>query len=108
MKAIGEAIKRYASGTNSEGEFDLDGLVRAGCLTREQTVCGSSGLGISNYIVARPSGLERPADETIVLYEPLSNHGNEGGNFLYGDGHVMFNRRPLYDELVGEVARADR
>jgi len=29
-------------------------------------------------------------DKTILLYEPLSNHDNDGMNIVFGDGHVEF------------------
>jgi len=27
---------------------------------------------------------------TVLLYEPLANHDNDGMNILFGDGHVEF------------------
>ncbi len=108
MEAIGVAMGQYAADNNFQGQIGLDELIHGGYLTRDQTICPASGLDLSNYIVARRPAQERPANETILVYEPLSNHGGEGGVFLYGDGHVMFNLRPLYDELVAEIRSSGR
>jgi predicted Zn finger-like uncharacterized protein/prepilin-type processing-associated H-X9-DG protein len=43
------------------------------------------------------------AVEVILLYEPLSNHNNDGGNFMYGDGHVEFQGQAAAQALISEL-----
>ena len=38
------------------------------------------------------------------MYEPLSNHGDEGSNLLFVDGHVTFVRAPEYEDLMKTVS----
>ena len=40
---------------------------------------------------------------TVIAYEPKSNHGNEGGNVAFADGHVEFIKGQRYDDLIGNL-----
>jgi prepilin-type processing-associated H-X9-DG protein len=42
--------------------------------------------------------------DTVVAYEHLNHHNNEGMNFLYADGHVEFQARAVARHLVSEIA----
>ena len=39
-------------------------------------------------------------DQTVVAYEPLTNHENDGGNVLFGDGHVEFFNRAALQKIL--------
>ena len=41
--------------------------------------------------------------DTVVVYEPLSNHDNEGCNFLYGDGHVAWESKTIAKRIIDQV-----
>ena len=109
MKAIGTAWKTYASDHPGEGIPSLDWLIDKGSIAPNQIICPSSGLTESNYVIVRyePGGSDRTTDsKVVVMYEPKTNHGGEGGNFLFADGHVSFVRVPEYDQLV-RAAKGD-
>jgi prepilin-type processing-associated H-X9-DG protein len=42
-------------------------------------------------------------EKTIVAYEPLENHGGQGVNVLFGDGHVEFFFKAEWVKMAGEV-----
>lgn len=103
MKAIGAAWKTYASDHPGEGIPTLDWLIDRGSMAPNQVICPSSDLTESNYVVVRyePGDADRGMDNrAVVMYEPASNHGGEGGNFLFADGHASFVRVPEHDQLV--------
>lgn len=43
------------------------------------------------------------AADTILAYEHLHHHNNDGMNFLYGDGHVEFQRHDVAQYFVAEI-----
>ena len=38
--------------------------------------------------------------DNVVLYEPLQNHGGEGGNVLFCDGHVEFVPQADWEQVL--------
>jgi len=69
--------------------------------------CPGSGKGMSNYVIL-PLSEGWPTDrKAVIAYEPKSNHGGEGGNIVFGDGHASFVRVPEFDELVRSAAKAN-
>ena len=38
--------------------------------------------------------------DTIVIYEKVEDHNNDGINMLYGDGHVDFSRMPQAMDMI--------
>ena len=106
MKAVGTAMNVYLTSYEGDRGAMLDWLVEKGHLTRDQIVCPSSGLAISNYVFVPPSPDRPVANRTVVMYEPLSNHNGEGGNMLFADGHAEFVRAVRYDEMLNMVSTA--
>jgi prepilin-type processing-associated H-X9-DG protein len=43
---------------------------------------------------------------TIVAYEPLVNHGDDGANVLFGDGHVEFMLKQSWLKLASDAGIA--
>ncbi len=40
--------------------------------------------------------------DNVVLYEPLQNHGGEGGNVLFCDGHVEFVTQADWEQVLSD------
>jgi prepilin-type processing-associated H-X9-DG protein len=60
-----------------------------------------------SYIYTGQSLTEKTATPaTIVAYEPLDNHGNDGANVLFGDGHVEFTPKEAWSKLARDAGIA--
>jgi prepilin-type processing-associated H-X9-DG protein len=108
MKGIGAALEIYAEDYPGQGLPTLQRLVDLQYVTPKQIICPSSDdqPGDCSYILVPDASIGAPTgSRAVVLYESLSNHGNEGGNFLFTDGHVTFERKQTYEELVGPIQR---
>ena len=44
------------------------------------------------------------ARDTVVAYEHLGHHNNDGMNFLYADGRVEFQNKYVAPHVVSEIA----
>ncbi|MGB7160227.1 MAG: DUF4190 domain-containing protein [Tepidisphaeraceae bacterium] len=114
MKQIGQALLLY--GNNNRGQYppDLATLLNNSPLMIDTTVCPSSNDtpaagpaqlnagGHLSYVYV--SGQSTSSSfEAILLYEPLTNHDNDGINILFGDGHVEFLRRTDAEPLITAV-----
>lgn len=103
MKGIGTTLMIYANDHPGQGVPTLDYLVAQGEITAKQLICPSSGVNTTNYVVV--TNTEGVVDNrTPFMYEPLSNHGDEGSNILFADGHVTFVRVPEYEDLMKAVS----
>lgn len=59
-----------------------------GATPAEQAGNLSKGGHLSYVYLGKGMNSISVAGKTVVAYEPLSNHAGNGGNILYGDGHV--------------------
>lgn len=100
IKAVGTVTALYWNTYPGDGSPPITWLIEEGYIAKERTICPSSGLSESNYVFVPHRPEDHIDEKTVIMYEPKSNHGGEGGNFLFGDGHVMFMRDEAYDELI--------
>ena len=113
----------YAAGNGGRYPQDFAALLLTQDLTAEVFVCSSSQgerapgdtpaeqakhlsdpLHMTYVYVAK--GMMLPAGragDTLVAYEHLNHHNNDGMNFLYADGHVEFQVRAVAEHLVSEI-----
>ncbi len=101
LKAIGTSMLIYEYEYPGQGTPPLSLLVSSGAIEPQQTLCPKSGLDTTNYVILPVSP---EADGARVwAYEPKSNHGGEGGNILFRDGHATFAWGDEYDRLIAEA-----
>lgn len=117
MKGISACMKIYGSERESFRADPFRALLDSGRITAEQLVCPSSGKTVRDieedpYACYVPVVYDVPASEggtissaTILLYE-RDNHGGQGGNVLYADGHCTFVRP--YAEVLRQVEESMR
>lgn len=108
LKGIGTSMKIYEFDNPSAGRLTLQDLVDRGDIMSEQLICLSNEFGNANYVLVSPVKDVPDAlpPRTVMLYEPKSNHGDEGGNILFADGHVEFVKSPEYDSLIAAIPLA--
>ncbi len=99
MKEIGLALMVYAHEFRDQGIPAVELLVEHGFLTANRLRCPSAPAGEASYVIlnGKGDGLENDA---VIIYEPLTNHGGEGGNFLFADGHASFIPKAQYGQTL--------
>ena len=105
MGAIGTALRIYADDYPDQGLPSLDLLVELDYVTEKQLVCPSSEdePGDHSYIFVPYDPSQPLDDDAVIMYESKSNHEDEGGNFLFADGHVEFESSENYDRLIESI-----
>jgi prepilin-type processing-associated H-X9-DG protein len=92
MAGINSAMQTYQMQFRSPPP-DLQALLASGLTTPRQLVCPSSKATPSDskdgYVLVTETGA-KPRMDDVVIYEKRENHGGEGANVLFGDGHVEF------------------
>lgn len=108
MRQIGQAIAMYANDHNDQFPDDVKTILETEDLTAAVFVCPSTNdqpAPAGPTTQATAAGLLQPGhlsyvylgkgltshsatDDTVLLYEPLSNHEGAGMNVLFGDFHV--------------------
>jgi prepilin-type processing-associated H-X9-DG protein len=107
LQSIGTNVQLYAGGTTPPTPLKIDDLVKQGVITPPMLICPSNESGTANYVLVAPTDLpDPPPPRTVVMYEPKSNHADEGGNILFADGHVEFVKAPEYDRLIAGIPTA--
>ncbi len=88
LKGISTACQIYANDYDVWPD-NLQVLVDQGDLTTRTLQCPSAAGSGPAYIYL-PQAEESMDPRDVVAYEPPENHGEEGCNVLFGDGHVEF------------------
>jgi prepilin-type processing-associated H-X9-DG protein len=107
MRQIGQAISMYANDHNGQFPDDLQTVLENEDVTSAVFVCPESNdqPAIGPTTQATAAALLQPGhlsyiylgkglttqtvtDDTVILYEPLANHGSKGMNVMFGDFHV--------------------
>ncbi len=114
MRQIGLATILYAD-SEPGGAFppSFDELLLTQDITADVFVCPSTndaagtvplGPGTLSYVWAGAGLTSRASAETPLIFEPLSNHTNDGSNVLFADAHVEFVQAgPYLDGLVQDA-----
>lgn len=106
LKQIGLAISMYAKNNGGQYPDQLKTLILSEDLYLGAFICPgsndtqipstmptdlaafSSGGHLSYFYVGQNLNTKTTSPLTVVAYESIANHKGDGGNILYGDGHV--------------------
>jgi prepilin-type processing-associated H-X9-DG protein len=115
MKQIGNALLVYANANRGQYPPDLVTLLNNSpalgvdtmtCPSSSDTPATSAATlnagGHLSYIYV-PGMTTRASSNAVLLYEPLTNHTNDGINILFGDGHVEFLLRAQAQPIITAV-----
>lgn len=108
LAGVARASLVYAEERKGKLPPDLETLVNSGAITWKMLICPSSNdqpeEGVSSYEYIG-GGLRNVDDPRLVIaYEKPGNHGNEGMNVAYLDGHVQF--RMDVDQVMEDVEKS--
>jgi prepilin-type processing-associated H-X9-DG protein len=120
LRQIGQACLLYSNENRGKYPNDIAEIIRTQDITPQVFVCPSTGTTLprglqpaqlaqwtqenSNYVYVG-KGLKNSATaETVVCYEKLEDHDNDGINVLFGDGHVEFIQREQAKVLIPDLA----
>ena len=111
MRQIGMAILLYENDYRAK-PTDLAVLLQTQDLEPSAVVCPTHGITHApsamafipnqhtSYVYVGKDLPRLAPPDSIILYEPISHHGQDGANFLYGDGHVEFHDRASADPMI--------
>ena len=102
LQAVEMSLRSYVEQYGQEPP-DLPALVDEKWLVAEVLSCPSvdpAAVQTPPYIWIR--GADCADADNVVLYEPLQNHGGEGGNVLFCDGHVEFVAQADWDQVLSD------
>jgi len=80
------------------------GIASAKPTTREQAAEIDSGKCCSYIDLGRGCVAGRVLADQVIVYEPLTNHGGDGMNVLFGDGHVEFLGKVQAASILNQIA----
>ena len=108
MKGIGTSMTIYAHDFGKVPTFEA--LVASGELSEKYFLCPSSDALIGDlhacYELIPDANRLAGQINAVWMYEKPENHGGEGGNVLFTDGHVEFIRGlDRIEELIAETKR---
>lgn len=121
MRQIGQAMLLYSNDNLGNFPETLDQLLLTQDITSEVFTCPSSNDspasgpdaktqaanlnagGHLSYVYVGKGMTNAAGADVVVLYEPLTNHSNDGINILWGDGHVSFHMRTEAQKIIADV-----
>jgi prepilin-type processing-associated H-X9-DG protein len=123
LRAIGAAIQIYQSQNAGTFPPSFDELLLTTTLSPARLVCGESNdeAAYGPTTQAMLTDLHRPGHlsyiylgqgltnltataDTVIAYEPLSNHNNTGMNILFGDGHAEWWDAKIAPQIIAAAA----
>jgi prepilin-type processing-associated H-X9-DG protein len=121
LQLIGNGLSLYATNNNGKYPSKLGTLIELGHVPASAFVCPhttdtpapGSGLkaqaanlekgGHLSYIYLGQNLNDDSPDDAVVVYEKLGNHGNQGTNVLFKDGHVEWYDATQTATLMAEL-----
>jgi prepilin-type processing-associated H-X9-DG protein len=116
MRQIGQALLLYGNDNRGVYPPDLPPLLLTQDITADVFVCPSSNdtRADQNTTVQQqaavlhqhcsykylPGHNYNASADTVIAYEPLTNHGGDGANFLHGDGHVSWESKQTAAAMI--------
>jgi hypothetical protein len=94
LSQIGTALQMYANTNGGRFPSSLALLVANGSVPAEMLICPSTDGTANPSYVYLGSGMTFSTVKRAIVYEPLTNHHNEGVHVMYTDGTVQFLPRP--------------
>ncbi|MCB9852042.1 MAG: hypothetical protein H6819_03015 [Phycisphaerales bacterium] len=100
LRGIGQAMYIYAM-NEPDRMFpdDVQKLIDANTAIPKQFICRSAPTGHQCYLYV-PGASEMSPPRTVLMFEDPRNHGGKGGNVLYQDGRVVFEKAPALQSIV--------
>lgn len=107
MRAVGIGLYLCAQ-DEADGAFpdDIFKPVTENQITYQTLFCPNDKSGNVSYRYIPGYGVNSNPNQ-IIMYEDPSNHGGEGGNVLYQDGHVSFVKSPKLEQLIDAITLPD-
>jgi len=109
LKHLGTVFEIYRSENPQwwpqSSEEAVQSLLDAGLVTEDTSRCPNGGQYLFLIPPTRPEAQAVTDSRVVWIYEPVSNHGGEGGNLLFMDGHGDFMRVPGYHAVLSESRR---
>ncbi len=118
MIQINGALLQYSRKHEGSYPAALDDLVQGHFLTPDLLSCPAQNMtmvgmgtpaspagaaGENDRYIYLPGVTASSTADTIVLYESLANHGGQGMNVLYHNGHVEFLERSTAERVLAEL-----
>ncbi len=100
LRAVDASLRSYVEEHDQEPP-NISVLIDESSIGSQVLNCPSVDPAMSQappYIWIR--GADCADADNVVLYEPLQNHGGEGGNVLFCDGHVEFVPQADWEQVL--------
>ncbi len=102
LRAVDASLRSYIEEYDQEPP-NISVLIDESSIGSEVLNCPSVDPASSRtppYIWIR--GADCADADNVVLYEPLQNHGGDGGNVLFCDGHVEFVAQAVWEQVLSD------
>ncbi len=116
LKAIGNALLLYANENRGMYPPDFQTLINTQDISFDSFVCPSSDdqrasqmsdlstPGHLSYVYVPAMNFQASANNVIV-YEHITDHNQDGANFLYGNGQVQWLSRPQAQSYIAQLQK---